>query len=120
MRLWLAKELEADVRVGGRYRIDNGGENGVLFVHTGEYYVLDPGKRIVMSFRHISTLPDTYVDEYVEVLFRPIEPNLTELTLTNGWDGLGMSDEEAAALRNGWNEWLDLLESALPSFAGAE
>jgi uncharacterized protein YndB with AHSA1/START domain len=119
MQLWMAKELDADVRIGGKYRLDNGGAGGVQYVHTGEYYVLDPGSRIVMSFRHISTLPGTYIDEFLDVRFREIDPTHTELTLVNGWDGLGMTEDETAALIAAWNDWLDLLDAALPSFSAS-
>jgi uncharacterized protein YndB with AHSA1/START domain len=110
---WLATVVDADVRVGGRYRIENHEDDGTVNAFEGEYVVLDPGERVVQTFRHVATEPETFVDEFVEVTLRALGPARTELTLTNGWDGLGMSDEEAEQLEDGWGEWLDLLESAL-------
>jgi uncharacterized protein YndB with AHSA1/START domain len=118
MRTWLAKIVAADVRVGGQYRIENHEEDGTVNVHRGEYRVLEPNRRIVKTFRHGGIEPGTYEDEYVEVLLRPLGPNHTELTLTNGWTGLGMTDEERAALEAGWSIWIDMLEDALGTRAG--
>jgi uncharacterized protein YndB with AHSA1/START domain len=113
MRTWLAKIVEADVRIGGRYRIENHEEGGTVNVHEGEYLVLEPGRRILKTFRHYRTEPGTYEVEFVEVTLRPLRPKLTELTLTNGWNGLGMTDEESEALKEGWFLWVDMLEDAM-------
>jgi uncharacterized protein YndB with AHSA1/START domain len=119
MRTWLAKIVDADVRIGGSYRIENH-DGETVNVHRGEYRVLEPGRRIVMTFRHDATEPGTYEDEYVEVTLRPLGPKLTELTLTNGWNGLGMTDGESDALKDGWNQWVTMLDDAIvhgkPSF----
>ena len=37
MRRWLAAIAESDVRVGGRYRLENRGEDGVVHAFAGEY-----------------------------------------------------------------------------------
>src|SRR5215207_8338187 len=88
MRTWLAKIVAADVWVGGQYRIENHEEDGSVNGHRGEYRVLVPNQRIAKTFRHDGTEPGTYEDEFVEVSLRPLGPNHTELTLTNGWNGL--------------------------------
>ena len=51
MRHWLAQRVQADVRVGGRYRNEVDAGEGQTFVHQGEYRVLEPGRRIVQTFR---------------------------------------------------------------------
>jgi uncharacterized protein YndB with AHSA1/START domain len=113
MRTWLARVAVADVRVGGQYRIENHEENGTVNVHRGNYRVLEPNQRIVKTFRHEVTEPGTYEDEFVEVSLRPLGSDRTELTLTNGWNGLGMTGEERDALQAGWSIWIDMLEDAL-------
>jgi uncharacterized protein YndB with AHSA1/START domain len=118
MRTWLAKVVEADVRVGGQYRIENHEDDGTVNVHRGEYRVLEPGRRIVQTFRHDATEPGTYEDEFVEVTLRPLGPNSTELTLTNGWTGLAMTDEDLEATRAAWSLWIDMLADALGTRAG--
>ena len=110
MRRWMATIVEADVRVGGRYRIETPAKDAVG-PFTGEYRVLEPARRVVQTFSHVATEPGTYTDEFVEVTFRPLGPALTELKLTNSWNGLGMTDEERALLGQGWSLWLDRLEA---------
>ncbi|AKT42489.1 SRPBCC family protein [Chondromyces crocatus] len=114
MRRWFATVVEADVRVGGRYRIENHETDGTVNVHAGEYLVLEPGRRIVMTFQHVGATPNTdYFDEFVSVTLRPLPSGMTELTLENGWDGLGPGDDGLEALKQGWGEWLDLLAAVL-------
>ena len=113
MRTWLAEIVEADVRIGGQYKIENHEEDGTVNIHRGEFRELELGRRVLMTFRHDSTEPGTYVGEFVEVTLRPLGPNQTELTLTNGWNVTPLSDEDADAIRAGWNNWIDMMEEAL-------
>ena len=107
MQRWMARKVEADVRVGGRYRNEvDAGEAGT-FVHTGEYLVLDPGRRIVQTFGVESEAESPYRDERLEVTLRPLEPGRTELTLSDGWDGPGLDDADEAAATAAWSAWLD-------------
>lgn len=120
MRRWMAEKLEyfeADVRVGGRYRIENRME-GQVFVHVGEYLALEPGRRVVQSFRagpaeQDPKVPSPYLNEFFEVKLRPLEAGRTELTLTNGWDGEALDNEASEGVREGWSQWLGQLEAAL-------
>lgn len=109
MRRWLATVVEADVRVGGTFRIENHEKDGTVNAFTGEYRVLEPGKRIVQTFHHVSAKPGTHEDELLEVKLRALAPSVTELRLINSWKGAAMSDAELEALEAGWAEWLDLL-----------
>lgn len=116
MRRWLGQDVEADVRVGGRYRIENDGGDGSAYVHTGEYCVLEPGRRIVQTFRagpaeSTEEQASPYLNEYLEITFRPAGRAETELTFINGWDGEALSMEDQNATREAWSSWLDLLES---------
>lgn len=117
---WLGDPVEADVRVGGSYRIENDGGGGVVYVHTGEYQVLEPGRRVRQSFQAgpVGTepaQPGPYRDEYIEARLRPLDAGETELTFTNGWNGPPLSEDDEIATRQAWEGWLDLLERALGS-----
>lgn len=113
MRRWLATVVDADVRPGGRYRIENHEADGTVNAFTGEFLALEPGRRILMAFSHVNTQPGTFTDEFVEVTLRALGPSSTELTLRNGWNGVGMTGDDEKTLKEGWSLWLDLLEGAL-------
>lgn len=113
MRRWMATIVEADVRVGGRYRITIHEDDGSVNTFTGEYRVLEPGKRLVKTFRHHSAKEGEFEDEYVDVTFRALGPRRTELTLVNGWSGRPVTAEERDGMREGFRIWLDQLEAAL-------
>lgn len=116
MRRWIASESDADVRVGGSYRhVIDAGEAG-RFVHSGQYLILEPERRIVQTFRGASEAggpagdsSQLYHNERLEVLLRPLGPNRTELTFSNIWEGQALSAEDLAATRAGWDAWLDQL-----------
>lgn len=118
MRRWLGQNIEADVRIGGRYRIENDGGDGTIFVHSGEYLVLEPGRRVIQTFKAGPAgsdpgQPSPYTNEYLEVQLEPLESGETELTFTNGWDGEAPSAEDREATREAWSSWLDLLDNVL-------
>ena len=113
MRRWMATIVEADVRVGGRYRITIHEDDGSVNTFTGEYRVLEQGKRLVKTFRHHSAKPGEYEDEFVDVTFRSLGPRRTELTLVNGWSHPPVTAEEQEGMREGFRIWLDQLEAAL-------
>jgi len=116
MRHWFGTVVEADVRVGGRYRVENH-EQGQIFKHKGEYLVLEPGRRIVKTFIFDGEgFPDyagEYSDEILTITFRVVGPRLTEVTLVNAWNGKGMTAEERDKLGQGWGDWLDRYERGL-------
>lgn len=119
LRKWFGTVVEADVRVGGRYRVENH-EDGKVYAHKGQFLALEPGKRVVMTFTYdgeplAGIDPSAYWDEIVEVTFRALGPRSTEVTLRNAWNGKGMSDDEREGLDKGWAEWLDRYEKALES-----
>jgi uncharacterized protein YndB with AHSA1/START domain/DNA-binding transcriptional ArsR family regulator len=116
MRRWIASELEAEVRVGGSYRhVVDAGEAG-RFVHSGQYLVLDPERRIVQTFQGANEgadaaddSSDVYQNERLEIVLRPLGPTRTELTFSNVWEGQALSEEDLAATTAGWDAWLDQL-----------
>lgn len=118
MRLWLGSKVEADVRVGGHYRIENDGGDGQTFVHQGRYLRIEEGRRVTQSFgagpAGGPSEDSPYLDEFIDARFNELGPSRTELLFTNGWDGQGMSEEEAEATRAAWSAWLDQMEASLP------
>jgi uncharacterized protein YndB with AHSA1/START domain len=113
MAEWMGAQVEADVRVGGGYRIEAPGPDGELFVHSGEYRVLEEGKRIVQTFRAgaADELPEglPYHDEFIEVRLVPLGPAQTLVRLIDGWLGEEMDDEPKEAVKTAWRGWLDQL-----------
>jgi len=107
MQRWMARKVEADVRVGGRYRNEvDAGEAGT-FVHTGEYLVLEPGRRIVQTFGGEGGDESPYRDEHLEITLRSLGPERTELTLIDGWNGQGLDNDDTAATHSAWAAWID-------------
>lgn len=103
---WMAQRVEADVRVGRRYR--NELEN---FVHQGEYRVLEPNERIVQTFQ-VGDQPSTeFLEEMLEIRLRPAGEGQTELTFTDTWGGQDMDAEGYEAATAAWSGWLDGLEA---------
>lgn len=111
MRQWYATVVDADVRVGGAYRIENHEADGVVYGFTGRYLELDPGVRLAFTFTSDLEKPEEGIsDETVTVTFRQIEPGRTEVTVTNSWRGPEVGPEDLEALRGGWEEWMDRLQ----------
>ncbi len=113
LRDWFGQTVEADVRVGGAYRVENPSDDGGVWAHVGEFLVLEPSRRIVMSFAFDGPEGEAYTDEFIEIILEPLADGRTALTLTNGWNGKGYPPEEVAGVDAGWNQWLDLLEKSL-------
>lgn len=115
MSRWMGS-VEADVRVGGRYRIESTDPRGETYAMQGEYRVLHPGRQVVMTFlaglaSEIGREPSPYVDEFIEITFEPLSDSRTELTLVNGWGGEALVESTLEATRAAWTTWLDRLAS---------
>ncbi len=114
MNRWMGRIVEADVRVGGRYRIEISAGRAV-FVNTGIYRVLEPGKRLAMTFRGgpRKTIDDPptgpYANEILDVTLRPLDDKRTELTFIDSWDGEALDDTTANALTSAWDGWIGQL-----------
>jgi uncharacterized protein YndB with AHSA1/START domain len=115
MSEWMGADVTADVRVGGQYRIEAAGPDGQIFVHSGEYIVIEPDTRIVQTFRAggLEGLeePLPFSDEFLDIRLQPLGPAQTLLRFVNGWNGDAMSEEAQDAVKAGWSAWLDELES---------
>ena len=111
MRRWFATVVDADVRVGGRYRIELHEDDGSVNHFTGEYLTLEPPAEVAFTFTHGSQTPaDLISDETGTVTFREVEPGRTELTLVNSWTGPEFEPSSHDAVRAGFEEWIALLE----------
>jgi uncharacterized protein YndB with AHSA1/START domain len=111
MRRWFATVVDADVRVGGRYRIELHEDDGSVNGFTGQYLTLEPDSRVAFTFTHHAQTPaDRISDETVTVTFRAVDAGRTEVTITNSWTGPEFEPSYYDELRSGWEEWLNRLE----------
>lgn len=118
LRRWFGDTVEADIRVGGRYRAENR-DGDAVYVHAGQYLVLEPGRRVRMSFG----VPDapaaeqSFSDEFIEARFEAA-PGGTLLRFTNGWNGDPIGADGEAAVREAWTQWLGKLARSLAGEKG--
>jgi uncharacterized protein YndB with AHSA1/START domain len=98
--------VEADVRVGGRYRLRFRMLDGTEHESTGEYLELLRPERVVMSWRWTGGVEDPG-ESRLEMLLRPV-PEGTELTFSH----LLLHDEERRRSHEwGWTGALHKLEA---------
>jgi uncharacterized protein YndB with AHSA1/START domain len=109
MNLWFGR-VEADIRVGGSYRVESDGDDGEVYAHKGRYLALEPGRLVRMTFAVDTDEPNPYLDEFILISFHGRPEGRTLLRLDNGWDGLGPTEQDVEAAREGWSMWLDLLD----------
>jgi uncharacterized protein YndB with AHSA1/START domain len=111
---WFGTVVTADVRVGGRYRVEMHESDGTVNGFVGEYLTLDPPATVAFTFSHIAQTPaDRISDETVTVTFTPTADGRTELVLVNAWTGPAAGPSDYQAVQAGFSEWLDLLEKIL-------
>jgi uncharacterized protein YndB with AHSA1/START domain len=99
---------EADVREGGRYRVQMSEGDGDCEFHTtgGVYREVQPNRRLVFTWQWEGSDLETLVT----VEFRSLSTNETELTLTHeGFDNEDIRDKHA----QGWDGCLTNLADAL-------
>ena len=101
---WMGVGAELDPRPGGRYRIDVDG----VHIVSGEYQVVDPPRRLVMSWGwegHPTVPPGSTT---VEITLTP-EQGATILRLRH----LGLPDEGERRLHtDGWTQYMSQLAAA--------
>lgn len=111
---WFGTVVAADVRIGGRYRVEIHESDGTVNGFVGEYLTLDPPHTVAFTFTHIAQTPaDRISDETVTVSFAPTDDGYTELVLVNAWTGPPAGPSDYQALEEGFGLWLDLLEKVL-------
>jgi uncharacterized protein YndB with AHSA1/START domain len=99
-----AEHAEAELRIGGGFRVVLREDNGARHEAVGGYAEIEPERRLVFSWHWAST-PERV--SRVTVLFRAIAEG-TEVTLTH--DRLADADT-ATRHRRGWTESLERLEA---------
>ncbi len=105
----LVNVLEADARVGGRYRIEVTDDKGKLYRGHGTYREVRRPERLAFTW---SWDHDDYNDSLVTVDFRALDKgDFTEVTLTHE----ALPDRAKEDHRKGWEECYDMLEEALRS-----
>jgi uncharacterized protein YndB with AHSA1/START domain len=101
-----AEEAEADLRLGGRFRVALREDTGERHEATGSYTEIEQERRLVFSWNWLST-PERV--SRVTVVFRPL-PEGTEVTLTH--DRFADADTAKRHTR-GWTESLERLVTVL-------
>jgi uncharacterized protein YndB with AHSA1/START domain len=103
---YVARVVEHDLRVGGRYRIEFGPEGAAPFVEVGEFVELEPPHRLVL--RETLTTPEGagWAGTTVTVEFGR-EGEKTRLVLVH--EGMPSTVERDAA-SGGWPGFIDRLE----------
>lgn len=100
------KVIEADVRPGGKYRIEVTGDK--LYRGFGIYREVRPPERLVFTWNWEH---HDFVDSVVTVEFRVLgESSFTEVTLTHE---LLPTQKDREEHRQGWNECFQMLEATL-------
>ncbi|OLT15801.1 hypothetical protein BJF78_15495 [Pseudonocardia sp. CNS-139] len=113
MRRWYATVVDADVRVGGAYRIELHEDDGSVNGFTGEYLRLEPPALVEFTFRHHGLTPEDRISgETVTVEFRAAGAGRTEVVLTNRWTGPPCEPSDYTSLAQGWEQWFDMLEKS--------
>jgi uncharacterized protein YndB with AHSA1/START domain len=96
-------DVECDVRVGGRFRIDMHGKDGKVFHHNGEYLEVLPPRRLKFTWVSAATNQRPTV---VTIDFKSLGDK-TEITLVH--DGLD-SVKNVEGHTKGWTEILKQLD----------
>lgn len=115
MKRWMAPEgytvaeVEADPRVGGRFRVRMEGPEGAVHTAAGSYREVDPPRRLVYTWdweEEDARLGGTLVT----VEFRGGDDGTTEVVLTHE---LFPGPDAVADHEKGWTSCLDRLEALL-------
>jgi uncharacterized protein YndB with AHSA1/START domain len=98
---------EADLRVGGNWRIVMTKSDGKSYPHHGHYQVVDRPNKLVFTW---NPFVGADYDTVITLNFKKVSETVTELTLTHE----GFRDEEMKTGHvRGWNACLDTLEKWL-------
>jgi uncharacterized protein YndB with AHSA1/START domain len=100
--------IEADPRVGGRFRMQMTTADGQVYLTTGVYREVEPGRRLVHTWKYDGPYTAFVGHEtLLTVELRELGPDLTELTLRHE---LAPSEDYLNSIRGGWTALLDHLE----------
>jgi uncharacterized protein YndB with AHSA1/START domain len=117
MRYWLAPgpnaviSIDADVSVGGAFRIRSQAPDGVIHTIDGKYRQLHPGRRIVMTWAYSGPIAlIRNMETLIEVDFEQIAAGNTAMTFTQSQFA---STEAADAYAGDWPSCFAKLECAV-------
>lgn len=122
MRCWLAPgpnevlSVDADVRVGGAFRIRSQAPDGVIHTIDGQYQDLQPGRRIVMTWAYSGPVAlICNMETLIEVDFEQISAGNTAMTFIQSQFA---SAEAADAYAGDWPSCFTKLDGAVSAPAG--
>lgn len=124
MRCWLAPgpneviAIDADVRVGGSFRIRSQAPDGVIHTIDGEYRELQPARRIVMTWAYSGPVALICgMETLIEVDFEQITAGNTAMTFTQSrFASTGAAD----AYAGDWPSCFTKLDGAVSAPADKE
>ena len=102
---FVARVVELDLRVGGRYRVEFGPESAAPYVETGVYLEIDPPQRLVMS-EALEGVESPWSNTKVTVVLEE-EDGKTRLVLVHEQFP---SREHRDAAAGGWPGFIDRIE----------
>jgi uncharacterized protein YndB with AHSA1/START domain len=121
MRCWLAPgpneviSIDADVRVGGAFRLRSQAPDGVIHTIDGEYRQLEPGRRIVMTWAYSGPVAlICNMETLIEVDFEQIGDRNTTMTFTQSQF---TSAKAADAYAGDWPSCFTKLDGAVSATA---
>ena len=117
MRHWLAPgpnkviSIDADVSVGGAFRIRSQAPDGVIHTIDGQYRELDPGRRLAMTWAYSGPVDlICNMETLIEVDLEPAASGATAMTFTQRQFS---STEAADAYAGDWPSCFTKLEGAV-------
>jgi uncharacterized protein YndB with AHSA1/START domain len=100
------KVIEADVRAGGKYRIEVS-DGKTLYRGSGTYREVQPPEKLVFTW---TWEHDDFPESLVTATFQPVgQSNFTEVVLTHE----RLPERALEPHRQGWEECFDVLEKAM-------
>jgi len=100
---WTTPLAEADLRVGGKWKVDMQMENGKIHHSLGEYRVIEKPHKLAFTWHPYG---DMTVETLVTLRFKKLPDGTTELTLTH--EGL-RNEKEKGDHTGGWTGCLQCL-----------
>lgn len=121
MRCWMAPgpnevvSIEADIRIGGAFRLRSRAPDGATYTIDGEYRQLEPGRRIVMTWAYSGpvALINT-MQTLIEVDFDEVAERITTMTFTQSQFTCA---EAADAYAGDWPSCFTKLDGAVSAAA---
>lgn len=101
---WSTPVAEADLKLGGAWRVDMKKPDGKIYAHFGKYKVIERPAKLAFTWHPYA---DEAYETVVTLRFKGLPNGTTELTLTH--EGL-RNDKDRAEHNGGWNGCLDSLD----------